>query len=183
MFPDIIPSIERDRSTRSTSPSLSTRKGSWTSCSSPIPPPESLASRSYSHDGTTSPLGLHPRRLETPRYISAPRLLSASSSPSINGVPSEPHAVLLPPTLPRRRRPTFSPSASSRAIVSPGFRLGRRAAEAGLLSRIEVPEDPDVAASRFHRPPCPCCGCVCGPIQDNSQRSGGREGTARPTTG
>ncbi|EFQ25305.1 uncharacterized protein GLRG_00449 [Colletotrichum graminicola M1.001] len=171
MFPDIvIPSIERGPSPRSTSPNSSTREGTQTSCSSPAPPSESLASRSYSHDGTVSPLGPRSRLLETPRYVSALRPLSMSPSP---GVPGESPTAL----------PLSTPSPPSCVVVPPGFRLGRRARGPDLRVRLGSPEDPYVAVGGIHRPRCPSCGCVCMSIGDRSRQSGGWLGTSGPTTG
>ncbi|KAK1597156.1 uncharacterized protein LY79DRAFT_542335 [Colletotrichum navitas] len=170
MFPDIIPSIERGPSTLFTSPSLSTREGSQTSCSSPAPPSESLASRSYSHDGMVSPLEPRSRRLETPRYISALRPLSTSPSP---GIPGEPPTALPLPT----------PSPPSCVVLPPGFRLGRQATGPDLRARVGAPEDPHVALGGPHRPRCPSCECVCVSIGNRSRRSGGWTGTSGPTIG
>ncbi|KAK2003775.1 hypothetical protein LX36DRAFT_720762 [Colletotrichum falcatum] len=179
-IPGIFTSIERDPSARSASPSPSARGGSSTSCSSPAPhPSEPLASRSYSHDGTISPLGPRPRRLETPRYVSAPRPLPTPPASGALGVPHGPLTILLPstpPPPPRRRRPAPSP-------LSPGFGLGRRARGSGPRAWVCAPESPRIAASMLHRPRCPCCGCGCGcgSVGNRSRRSGGCAGAAGPT--
>ncbi|KAK2051987.1 hypothetical protein LY76DRAFT_620855 [Colletotrichum caudatum] len=143
MFPSVIPSIERDPSTRSSSPDPSSGS-EWPTPSSPAPPHPSLASRAYSHEGTISPVGPRPCQPETPRYVSAPRPLSAS--PPSSGIPGELPAAL-PPATP-------STPFCVVVVVPPGPRLGRRARGSDLRAGIGGP----------HRPRCPSCGCARGSV-------------------
>ncbi|OHX00934.1 hypothetical protein CSPAE12_00288 [Colletotrichum incanum] len=162
VFTDIIPSIESDLSTRSAFPDQSTREGPGTS--SPTPASESLASRFYSPDSTISPLDFRPHGLDTPGYISAPHSPSTSTSPDI---PDDPLAAL-PPTPPRRRRPTPSPSPPSCVLLPSPFRLSRQARNPNLRAGFVAPEDRYVAFGGSQHPRCRCNECFCRNTADSS---------------